>query len=297
MIRELYPHFQPVIFELRSLLTEYIRKFPPYSDFSVWNLMGWSNQYRTFFSFLNGNLIIRSWDCYDNRNVYSLLGTSSIDDTLRELFRNTNCVELVPQVVIQNITDYQHLIVEEDPDNHDYILSLDKLINMSGNSLYSIRAEITRFPRYFPHHEVRKLDFQKEDDRLSVKKLVQSWCKRKGLSEHGSQSEVDGIESFMKIAPGFQEVSMGLYIGGLMVGFTMNEIVSDHIAIMHFGMGDLFFEGSSRYITHATAKVLRQQGCKYLNYEQDMGIPGLRRAKLAYRPVNVLKKYKIRLVN
>ena len=40
--------------------------------------------------------------------------------------------------------------------------------------------------------------------------------------------------------------------------------------------------------------MLYQRGCLYLNYEEDAGIPGLRRAKLAYRPINILKKYKVR---
>jgi len=293
----MYPHFQPICLDVRLELQEYVQRFPPYSDFNVWNMMGWASQERRSYSFLNDNLVIRSWDCYDNRYAYSVLGASRIDDTLRELCHNITWLELIPEIVVRSISDRRHFTIEEDPDNHDYILSMEKLINLSGNSLYSIRVEVSRFAKYYPDHRIKFLDFNNIQDRSDIIKTTKLWCAMKGLSESGTQSEVDGIGSFMQYAGFFRYVSLGLYLGKKMIGFTINEVVNDNIAITHFGISDLTYEGSSRYLAHTTAKILNQLGCIYLNYEQDMGIPGLKRAKLAYRPVSFLKKYKIRIID
>lgn len=277
------------------MLQDYVQRFPPYSDFNVWNKMGWASQDHTAYSFLNGNLILRSWDYYTNKDVFSLLGTNRIDDTLRELCNMTSRLELIPEVVVQNILTPQLFKIEEDRDNHDYILSTEKLINLSGNHLYSIRTEVSRFPKNFPDNAIRLLDFSIDQDYNDVIGMTESWCKKKELSTMDIQGEIEGVVNFMKYSIFFRGLSLGLYVGTRMVGFSINEIINDITAITHFAMGDMNYEGSSRYLTHATAKLLHQRGCMYLNYEQDMGIPGLRFAKQAYCPIYLLKKYKIYL--
>jgi hypothetical protein len=99
----------------------------------------------------------------------------------------------------------------------------------------------------------------------------------------------------MESAPVFRTLSLGVYVGDKMVAYSMSEIASSKTAITHFALADRDYEGSSRYMTCATARILWEQGCVYLNYEQDMGISGLRRLKMAYRPVAFLKKYRVSL--
>jgi hypothetical protein len=154
-------------------------------------------------------------------------------------------------------------------------------------------VEVYRFPQLFPDYRIKILDFNNVRDCDDVIELTQSWCQRKCFSQDGTKGILDGVASFMHYAPFFRAVSLGLYVGAKMVGFTINEMIDGDTAITHFGISDSTYEGSSRYVTHATAKLLHQHGCIYLNYEQDMGVPGLRKAKQAYRPVHLLKKYKI----
>jgi uncharacterized protein len=288
-----YPHFQSISLEMKQALDMHVQRFPPYSDFNVWNLLGWAGQDKAACAFLNDNLIIRSWDCYDDRHVFSLLGVNKIDETLWELLKVTDRLELIPEIVIRHIKAPQYFSVEEDLDNHDYILSTERLTKLTGNSLYSIRVEVSRFPKFFPDYEVRWLDFVNSKPLDDILDLTRRWGMRKYLSINGTEAIMDGITSFLHYAPFFQAVSLGLYVKDKMVAFTINEVVNHETAITHFEIGDVDYEGSARYMTYATSKFLKQQGCIYLNYEQDMGIPGLRKAKRAYRPVGLLKKYNI----
>jgi uncharacterized protein len=288
-----YPHFQPINLDSKEILEEFVRKFPHYADFNVWNMIGWADEERNSYSFLNDNLVLRSPDWYDHKEVYSLLGNSRIDDTFKELLQRTAWLEAVPEIVIQHIDSPECFIIEEDPNNHEYILSTEKLIHLRGNSLYSIRAEVLRFPHLYPNSEVRKLDFGNHQDCKDVIATAKSWCEKKGFDKRDAEAEVNGIRTFIQYAPLFKSISLGLYIEKQMVAFTINEVVNENTAITHFAVGNSDYEGSSRYIAHATAKMLNQIGCEHLNYEQDMGDPGLRKAKLAYRPILFLKKYKI----
>jgi hypothetical protein len=36
------------------------------------------------------------------------------------------------------------------------------------------------------------------------------------------------------------------------------------------------------------------EGCRYVNREQDLGIDGLRQAKMSYNPVKFVKKYQVK---
>jgi uncharacterized protein len=293
MIDAVFPQFRPVNLGARQILQAHVRGFRPYSDFSVWNMLGWASQLKTSYAFLKRNLVIRSWDCYEDRYVYSLLGVDGVDEALWEVCQITDRLEFVPEVVVQNIRKPGLFEIEEDRDNHDYILSTKKLIDLSGNKLYSIRAEVSRFPICHPDYAVRILDFGRAQDTHDVLKLAQLWCARKGLSDSGI---VQGVAGFIEYADCFDTVSAGVYLGKQIVAFNMNELVNEDIAITHFAMSDLEYEGSSRFATCAAAKALYQRGYMYLNYEQDVGLPGLRQAKLSYRPVGFLKKYRVGLV-
>jgi len=297
MARDIYPYFHPICPDVKPKLQQYIQSFPPYSDFNVWNILGWSHQDRTSYSFLNNNLVIRYKDWYENKYLYTLLGVSRIDHTLQILSHVTNQLEQIPEIVVQKISRHKNLIIEEDLDNHDYILSIEKLAKLRGNSFRSIRKEVSRFVKLYPGHSIRVLNFKNNRDFNNIIEISRVWCIRKGFDQNETDGEVEGIINFMKCSGLFHDFSVGLYLGEKIIGFTINELAGNGMAVGHIGVSDWNYKGSSKYIEHITAKMLSQKGCIYINYEQDMGIPGLRLSKSAYRPVFFLKKYKIRFAD
>jgi hypothetical protein len=291
----MYPDFQPVCLDAKPALQGFVRRFLPYSDFNVWNLLGWDTLGETSYAFLNNNLIVRSKDYFTENTVYSLLGEKNIDSTLQGLSGIATCFEFVPGIVIQNIQDPHRFIIEEDLDNHDYILSIEKLLNPCGNKLYSIRVEINRFPERYPDHAIKVLDFGERKVRQEVIEMTRAWGQNRGFREDEIEDDAEITRRFMHYAPDFQSLSLGLYVGAKLIGITISEVLDGDTALMHIGKSDLTYEGSSKYMMHITARFLHQLGRHFLNYEQDAGVPGLRSAKRAYRPVCMLKKYKIHL--
>jgi hypothetical protein len=79
-----------------------------------------------------------------------------------------------------------------------------------------------------------------------------------------------------------------------MVAYSIYEIRDDY-AIGHFEKALKEHNGLYDYLKHTTAKELHEKGVKYINYEQDLGIVGLRQTKLLLHPEHYLKKYSISL--
>ena len=86
-----------------------------------------------------------------------------------------------------------------------------------------------------------------------------------------------------------------LYVTGIPVAWTLAEVNPDRkTAVTLFEKADASYKGSFQYINYAFAGYLPEY-IEFINREQDLGNEGLRQAKMTYRPVKFVKKYKITL--
>ena len=79
-----------------------------------------------------------------------------------------------------------------------------------------------------------------------------------------------------------------------LAAFTLGEQINDEIAVIHIEKADSGIPGlytiiNQQFVEHAWTKV------KYINREEDMGLEGLRRAKLSYNPAFMIDKFHGRL--
>jgi len=83
-----------------------------------------------------------------------------------------------------------------------------------------------------------------------------------------------------------------LHVDGHMVAYTVAEKLDERSLVIHFEKGKPEFAGvyqaiNQMFLTDAG------QDCEFVNREQDLDDPGLRKAKLSYNPVGFLKKYTV----
>jgi hypothetical protein len=68
---------------------------------------------------------------------------------------------------------------------------------------------------------------------------------------------------------------------GAMLGFTINELLPDDFYMGHFGFTAPGQPGLSELLELETAKVMTAHGCNRMNFQEDLGVEGLRNLKLS----------------
>lgn len=80
---------------------------------------------------------------------------------------------------------------------------------------------------------------------------------------------------------------------GRIIAMTMGSRLSEDTFDIHFEKADPAVEGAYAAINQAFAQYLRQRypALKWLDREDDMGLEGLRQAKLSYYPARMIEKH------
>ena len=80
-----------------------------------------------------------------------------------------------------------------------------------------------------------------------------------------------------------------IFVGGRMVAFTYGCPINHNTFDVCVEKADVNYEGAFSIINQEFAKHIPEQYF-YINREEDLGIPGLRQAKLSYQPFLLLEK-------
>ena len=78
-------------------------------------------------------------------------------------------------------------------------------------------------------------------------------------------------------------------IEGKVVAFTLGEPLKDDTYVVHFEKAYADIQGAYPMINREFVR-RDLRGYKYINREEDMGIPGLRHAKTTYQPIRLIDK-------
>ncbi len=86
--------------------------------------------------------------------------------------------------------------------------------------------------------------------------------------------------------------AIGVFQQDNLIAYSINEILNSNYAIAHFYKA-VMYNGLFDYLMEESSKFLLKFGSKSFNFEQDLGIQGLRKSKLSFKPSSFLKKYTV----
>ena len=297
-----FPEFKVLDLHDKEIIDSYNRKYPRYSDFNFSDLWSYNVDQDTELSILNDNLVVKMADYVDNKVILTFLGNNNSNDTVEELLklvkRNPQYeLGLIPEISICKLMNKNNsnINIIPDEDGYDYMFEVGDFLNLAGPANKAKRNLLTRFEKEYPKSSLEQLNLLKEETIKDINILFYEWAENKGIKKLkiDKLTEYIALNQFIAIADRLRILAMGLYINNKMIGFSICEFIANDYAIIHFEKANIKFKGVYQKLKLSTVESLKTYGVKKINYEQDLGLEGLRFAKNNMNPSNFNKKYKI----
>jgi hypothetical protein len=288
-----FPEFAVLDFGHKKNIDNMVNEFLPYSDFNFISLFCWNTTGKTKISKLKSNFVIQLADYIEGDITWSIIGNTDIDKSLLELLSAVNELKLVPHVVINNIAEKGKFTILQDRDSFDYLYDVRSLATLPGLAYKKKRNKANRFKTSVENLTVLNTKRITISDANKLKNVFMSWIEQNNKIPEEFEAENSAILRFLNYADHFNIISTQIYANDELVAFSFNEILDNGYAICHFEKALTVHEDIYPFLAQESAKVLLNEGCEILNWEQDLGIDGLRQAKLAYKPTRMLKKYTV----
>ena len=279
------------------------------ADYSFANLFIWRHAYSPKIAFCDSRLLVAmpQW------NVYAYpKGDGDVRNSIELLFDEAH--SRGQKLVIRGLTDKtleeflplygDRFEISEDRNNADYIYTSQKLCDLPGRHLSSKRNHIKHFERNgeWEFHKIAAGSCgmftscgEAECGRLSsideAKAFVDEFYKEKDDPELAD--EAGAIEEMFANYEALGFLGGLLYQNGVPVAFTAGTKLDDEVFDTHFEKAMPGVEGAYTMVNREFARLVMAEFPEIaaFNREEDMGIEGLRKAKLSYHPDILLMKY------
>lgn len=177
-------------------------------------------------------------------------------------------------------------VFEENRDAFDYIYLREDLANLSGKKYHGKRNHISAFSKKH-NWSFKPITAENTED---VKLCAEKWYKENADREDKYlRCEKQGIITILDNMELLGVRGGAVYVDGKVVAFTLGSRISDEIFDIHIEKALSDYAEGYTVINREFARTLSEY--KYINREDDMGLEGLRKAKLSYKPAILLKKY------
>lgn len=260
------------------------------------NLYGWAHKYNTQFSIWRDFLLVKFMSDRGSCSYLMPFGKGNLVGAIEALMED--CDDPV-RFEMSGVTKAMKKEIEEIMPKRfeylrqrtvfDYIYTSEKLINLSGKKLQSKRNHINRFNNRYEWQYISLTRNPHEVDRC--KDMHEKWYEINSKTSDTSL-ELDYISTSLYLN-NFVEMGMrggAIEVDGEIIAFSLGVGLSEDTFIVHVEKAFAKMQGSYPLINQQM--VLNEASeYTYINREEDMGYPSLRKAKLSYQPDILLEKY------
>jgi hypothetical protein len=267
------------------------------SDASFANIYLLRNKYSTKISRYK-DFIIRKYSGKGARCGYTFpLGKGDVAKALAEIEKDAK--ECGERLQFAFVTEEQKEVLENvmparfcyssDAGDSDYIYLRSELASLSGKAFHKKKNHFSKFVRTYPDYKYYEIGACNIYD---AQKVADAWYYEHLQDEDASQlAEYKAIKEALE---NFEELGLIggiIYVNDSPCAMTIASKINENTVDVHFekAVGEYALNGGYAAINKLFSEKL--DGVTWLNREEDIGIEGLRKAKLSYRPKIMLKKY------
>ena len=271
----------------RELITSYTLNSPRQNcDLSFSNLCSWRFLYDTKFAIQDGFLLLKFWA--EGELVYMMpIGNGDLEKALGALREDARqegqplcllgiCAGMCSELEAYMPDQFQFTA---DRDYADYIYLRTDLATLSGKRFQAKRNHVNKFKRTY-NYEYSPITPDLIQECLD---LEAEWCKANNCDQHeGTGNE---RRALVYALHNFEELGLTggiLHVDGKIAAFTFGMPINQDTFGVSVEKADTSIDGAYAMINYEFANHIR---------EEDLGIEGLRKAKLSYQPTIILEKY------
>ena len=182
------------------------------------------------------------------------------------------------------LLDEKKFLTASSRNDYDYIYNSDDLKYLRGKAFHSKRNFVTRFENTYNY----TVSDYTPDDYDGLMALYEIW---KDESSHSTlEVEKKAVERAFKYHKQLDLRIAVIKVDGKYAGFSVSSIECNGIVHTIFEKGLTEYVGIYQAINKFAAQRYFPDGT-FVNRQEDMGIEGLRRAKLSYNPVILYEKH------
>ena len=177
-------------------------------------------------------------------------------------------------------------------DTFDYVYDINDLADLKGRKFQSKRNHFNRFCLDHPDHQVLPIT---PDNLPQVKEFVDAWFAHRQETDPQGDFFLENLAISRVIShwPSMDMEGLMLTDQGQILAITVGSRLSSNTFDIHFEKARDDVSGAYNAINCQFARYLRLKypDVAFMNREDDMGLEGLRNAKLSYRPHHMVEKY------
>lgn len=266
----------------------------PSLEYNFTTIFIWRKIYNTRVSSLqNGDFFTAS---VNNKSFLFPTGNGNIKNALDEIFDYCNENNISPS--FYSLTKKNMNILENfypdrfeytlNRDGADYIYEQEKLSTLSGKKLASKRNHINSFVQTYENWRYEPITGQNMNEVFEMNK---QWCKIAGCENESALKE-EGC-AVLEALNNFDELMLSgglIRANGKVVAFSVGDKLNDDTFLVHIEKAFPDIRGAYPIINREFV-IHNCENFKYINREDDTGDEGLRKAKLSYKPVEILEKW------
>ncbi len=273
---------------------------PQISELTFTNLFAWRYFYKFRYTIIEGLLCIISVPC--RGEPFAMMPAGAVNEenfagafySLKEYFLQKGWRPAFRKITSDELPYFKGRIASEgsiiyDRDNSDYLYNTIDLINLCGKKYDGKRNHINKFKRQHTFEYI-PLECSLLDE---CNRIMEQWC----MDKNCNCQEGDYCERYANLELLHNFKALGckgalIKMDGVFKAFTAGEMLNNDTAVIHIEKAKNTVDGLYTIINQQFVEK-EWSGSTYINREQDLGMEGMRKAKLSYQPLRLIEKYTV----
>lgn len=285
--------FKPVVAEDKDIIEKYMKQVDSRScDFSFASVYLWRGFYHMEYALCEGMIVFRSNE--EQMSFSFPLGEGDPKPVIEEVL--AYCKERKIRPVFHSISRGMEEYLQEhfpgqfdiefDRDVADYIYETQALIELKGRKYHGKKNHINKFNKMYDWSYEEITPDNTEECLEMLARWKQQNCTPENLEKH---AEICVSEASLKERE-FLGLKGGLIrVNGDVAAFAVGEKIAPDTFCVHIEKAFADIQGAYSVINQQFL-IHEAEDCTYVNREDDVGDPGLRKAKLSYHPAFLEEK-------